>query len=146
VTLTFHDNRGLPICPIAVAWVFADLLTWKQGLYVPNGAAQQVSDPGGLTAIKALASGVRIHVVDPRGWAYAPTRDIARLQVTDAANAQVSPIDDSGLADLEANQGTGRSAADDTADGNNRPLRWGWATTGILARTRLCRRHCPGSP
>src|SRR4051812_33840256 len=56
VTLTFHDNRGLPICPIAVAWLFADLLNFKQALYVPNGAAQTVGDPGGLTAIKALAS------------------------------------------------------------------------------------------
>jgi hypothetical protein len=137
VTLSFHDNRGLPICPIAVAWLFAELLTWRPALYVANGAAQAVGDPGGLTAIKALATGTRVHVIDPHGWGYVPTRDIVRLKVTDGANAQVAPVTDSGLVDLAAGQGLGRSAADDTADGANRPLRWGFATTGTLARTRL---------
>ena len=87
---------------------------------------------------------MRIHVVDPHGWGYPPTRDIARLKVTGNANALVSPIDDGGLVDLAANQGIGRSAADDTADGTNRPLRWGWATTGTLARTRLVPPTQPG--
>ncbi len=136
-TLSFHDARGLPICPIAVAWLFAELLTWRPALYVANGPAQSVGDAGGLAAIKALASGVRIHAIDPHGWGYAPTRPAARLKVTTAANAEASEVADGGLADLAAYQGSGRSAADYTAEGANRPLRWGWATSGTLARARL---------
>ncbi len=137
VTITFHDNRGLPVCPIYVAALFADLLTALPGLYVANGAAQAVGDPGGLTAIAALASGVRAHVIDPHGWGYTATRDIAKLKVTDGSNAQAAVVADGGLVDLAAGQGLGRSAADDTADGTSKPLRWGWATSGTLARTRL---------
>ena len=137
VTVTFHDNRGLAICPIAVASLFADLLSWRPALYVANGPAQTVGDPGGLTAITMLATGVLAHVVDPHGWAYAPTRDIARLRLLDSGNAQVQSIDDTALVTIGTNQGIGRSDADNTADGTNLPARWGWATASTLARAKL---------
>jgi hypothetical protein len=85
-----------------------------------------------------------MHVIDPHGWGYTPTRDIARLKVTDAANAEAAQVADDGIVALTANQGLGRSAAADTADGVKKPLRWGFATSGTLARTRLTPPTLPG--
>ena len=144
VTLTFHDARGLIIDPIYAAGLFADLLQAHAALYVANGPKHAVGDAGGLTAISGLASGVLMHVIDPHGWGYTPTRDIARLKVTDAANAEAAQVADDGIVALTANQGLGRSAADDTADGVKKPLRWGFATSGTLARTRLTPPTLPG--
>lgn len=137
VTVSFHDDRGLIVDPIFVACLFRELLAFRPALYVANGPAQAITDPGGLNAIAGLASGTVIHVIDPHGWGYVPTRDRARLKVTDATNNEVSQVPDGGLITLAANQGLGRSEADDTADGPSRPLRWGFATNGTMARTRL---------
>ncbi len=137
VTISFHDARGLIIDPIAAACLFRELLLFRPALYVPDGPTQAVGDPGGLNGIAALASGIIVHVVDPHGWGYVPTRDKARLKVVDASNNEVSQVPDSGLATLGSNQSLGRSAADDAADGDSRPLRWGFATNGTLARSKL---------
>src|SRR5262249_60042017 len=60
------------------------------------------------------------------------------------ANAEAAQVADDGIVALTANQGLGRSAADDTADGVKKPLRWGFATSGTLARTRLTPPTLPG--
>jgi hypothetical protein len=137
VTISFHDARGLIIDPIAVACLFRELLSFLPALYVANGATQAVGDAGGLNGIAGLASGTLVHVVDPHGWGFVPTRDKARLKVLDAAGSAVSTVPDGGIATLAANQGLGRTTADDTADGVNKPLRWGFAANGTLARTKL---------
>lgn len=137
VTVSFHDARGLIVDPIAVACLFRDLLAFRPALNVNSGTSHAVGDAGGLDGIAALASGTLVHVVDPHGWGFAPTRDKARLKVLDGANAQVAAVPDGGLATLAAGQGLGRTSADDTADGASKPLRWGFATNGTLARTRL---------
>ena len=137
VTISFHDARGLIIDPIAVACLFRELLSFRPALNVTSGGTHTVADAGGLDGIAALASGTLVHVVDPHGWGYVPTRDKARLKVLDATNNEISPVPDGGLVTLNTNQALGRSAADDTADGTNRPLRWGFATNAALARTRL---------
>ncbi len=137
VTISFHDHRGLIVDPVAVACLFQDLLAWRPALYVANGPAQAVSDPGGLAALAALASGVLAHVIDPHGWGYVPTRELARLKLIDGANALVAPVANNGLVTIGAGQSVGRSAADETNDGATKPLRWGWATAGLLARTPL---------
>ncbi len=137
VTISFHDARGLIIDPIAVACLFRELLSFRPALYVADGPTQAVGDPGGLDGIGGLASGIMVHVVDPHGWAYVPTRDKAQLKVVDISNNQVSQVPDTGIVTLSANQSLGRSTADDTADGASKPLRWGWATNGTLARIRL---------
>ena len=137
VTISFHDDRGLIVDPIAVASLFRELLAFRPALFVANGPAQTVGDPGGLNGIAGLASGTIVHVVDPHGWAYVPTGDKARLKVLDATNNAVSTVPDGGVATLAAGQGLGRTAADDLADGLDKPLRWGFATNGTLARTKL---------
>jgi hypothetical protein len=137
ITLTFHDARGLIVDPAYAASLFADLLSAHGALYVGNGPVHAVGDAGGLTAIAGLAAGILAHVIDPHGWGYVPTRDIARVKITDGSNAQAAAVPDGGIVSLAAGQGLGRSAADDAADGANRPLRWGFATAGTLARTRL---------
>jgi hypothetical protein len=138
VTISFHDDRGLIVDPIAVASLFRELLSFRPGLNVGSGTTTHtVNDAGGLTGIAGLASGTLIHTIDPHGWGYVPTRDKARLKVLDASNNAVSTVPDGGLATLAANQGLGRTSADDTADGVDKPLRWGFATNGTLARTRL---------
>ncbi|MBD2103994.1 hypothetical protein [Leptolyngbya sp. FACHB-261] len=136
LTVSFHDGRGLPIDPIAVAAMFSDLITWRPALRMSQDSAATVADPGGLDGIVSLASGVRCHVIDPHGWAYAPSRELARLKVVDASNVEIAAVANSGLVDLAAGQRLGRSANDEAAD-SEKPLQWGWATSGTLARTVL---------
>lgn len=135
VTISFHDHRGLPVDPIAAADMFRDLQTWRPALVVAPGGGT-LSDPGGLNNIKTAASGTLVHVIDPHGWGYTPTRPKARLKVLNGTN-EVSPVPDGGLVTLTAGQTLGRSAADNTADGTALPLCWGWALNGTLARTAL---------
>src|SRR5215218_446099 len=74
--VTFHDRRGLPIDPIAVASLFADLIGWQRALAFGDPAMPATVDPGGLTALTNLTAGkaLRAHVIDPHGFAYASTR------------------------------------------------------------------------
>lgn len=137
VTVSFHDARGLPIDPLAVASLFLDLINAQPGLRLGHATMPAAGAAGGLNGIVALATaGVRCHVIDPHGWGYVSTRPEARLKVLDAANAEVSPVADGGLVDLAANQTLGRSAADDASVAQP-PLRWGWTVNGTLARAAL---------
>ena len=69
-TLSFHDQRGLIIDPVAVAAMFRDLL--QNGfLALMNASAGNAADldpggnVGGVGRISSLASGTRLHIVDP---------------------------------------------------------------------------------
>ena len=135
-TVSFHDARGLPIDPVAVAHMLRDLLSFLPGLRsLPTPGLSEAS-PGGLDAVAALATGLRCHVIDPHGWGYRPTRPEARLKVVDGTGAETAQVPDGGLATLAAGQSLGRSTADDAAD-QARPLRWGWALNGTLDRAPL---------
>ncbi|MEB3359849.1 MAG: hypothetical protein VKK04_24195 [Synechococcales bacterium] len=151
VEISFHDRRGLVVDAIAVAHLFRDLIGWRPALEMSQDAAATQDGAGGLNGIAALATGIRCHVIDPHGWGYAPTRDVARLKVLNSENAEVSTVADGGLVDLAAGQRLGRSPADDAAEdavenpvGTVRPLRWGWATFGTLGRTALTPPSLPG--
>ena len=138
--ISFHCQRGLPICPLAVAALFAELTRWQTALAFGASPMPARGSAGGVDGIAALgtAVGVRVHVVDPHGRAHAPTRPLARLKLLDGAGAQVAEVADGGLVTLAAGQGLGRANADaaaDTAAAN--PLHWGWAHNSTLARTRL---------
>ena len=150
VDISFHDRRGLMIDAIAVAAMFRDLISWRPALEMSQDAAATLAGAGGLDGIVALATGIRCQVIDPHGWSYTPNRDLTRLKVLDGSNAEVSPVADGGLVNLAAGQRLGRSTADDQAEddadtiGTDRPLRWGWATNGTLARTPLSPPALPG--
>ncbi|BBA32564.1 uncharacterized protein sS8_0599 [Methylocaldum marinum] len=137
VVSTFHDARGLPVDPIAVADMFRDLLAWLPALRFNSGPAGNVGDAGGVGSIAGLAAGNLCHVIDPHGNGYVPARGQARLKVLDGSNNQVSEVTDSGIVALAAGQSLGRSAADNSADGDVRPVRWGWAQNGTLARAAI---------
>jgi hypothetical protein len=141
--VSFHDERGLPIDPVAVAALLRDLIGWRPALRMTQDAGATEAGAGGLDGIVSVASGVRCHVIDPHGWAYVPTRAVARLKKIDAGNAEVATVPDGGLIDLAAGERLGRSAADDLAD-QQRPLRWGWAMAGTLDRAPLTPPALPG--
>ena len=141
--VSFHDNRGLPIDPIAVAAMLRDLITFLPGLRMTEDATATEAGAGGLDGIAALASGLRAHVIDPHGWGYTPTRDFARLKRINGSAAELGEVADGGLVDLAAGESLGRSQADDDAD-NNKPLRWGWALTGTLDHAALTPPALPG--
>ena len=145
VSLTFHDGRGLPVDPIAVADLFRDLQTWLPALRFNNGVAGNITDAAGVATLAGLATGVLCHVIDPHGHGYVPVRDQGRLKVINGANAEVSGVPDGGITLLAAGQSLGRSNADNTADGTVRPLRWGWAQNGQLARAPLVPPALPGT-
>ncbi|MEM9636333.1 MAG: hypothetical protein AAGA94_01700, partial [Pseudomonadota bacterium] len=73
--LSFHDRRGLIVCPVATAAIYADLLAAYPALLA--GLTQQapdqnatVSDSGGVETLRDLESGLMVHVVDPHGAAF----------------------------------------------------------------------------
>lgn len=145
LAVSFHDARGLPIDPLAVAALFLDLIAWRPALRLGDPGMPAATAAGGLNGIVALASTAkRCHVIDPHGRGYRATRDVARLKVVDGAAAEVSVVPDGGLVDIGASQRLGRSTADDTAENTaltslpqRPPLQWGFAHNATLARTPL---------
>lgn len=135
--VSFHDARGLPIHPLAVASLLLALQTAFPAVVYGSATMPALGAAGGLTGIAGLAAApvTRVHVIDPHGNAYAAPRDAARLRVLDAASATVSTVPDAGLTTLDAGQTLGRSATELAGDGQNAPLYWGLAHNSTLART-----------
>jgi hypothetical protein len=128
--VSFHDGRGLPIDPIYVAALFADLQAWLGGL-LPESPSGPAAGPGGVQPIAALASGTLVHCVDLHGAVYQPALPAATLVTRNGSDTVTGPVPASGLVTLAAGDGIS------VATGDNNRLRWGWATNGLLARTRL---------
>ncbi|GAA4012904.1 hypothetical protein [Actimicrobium antarcticum] len=132
VVVSFHDSRGLIICPVAVAAMFADLVSALPGLLYAR-ATGATGDAGGLTPISALATGNLVQFADLHGNLYRKTLNTHFLNlVTPGAPATTNPVDHgTGYAMLAANQ----TIAADAGDGGK--LRFGFATRGTLSRTPL---------
>jgi hypothetical protein len=116
--VSFHDRRGLIIDPVAVAALFAELLTWRPALSPTAFSAATMAGAGGVGAIAALAGSVttRVHVVTPHGAAYRPRRVGANaadtaLKVIDAADAVLRDVPSSGVVDLAAGERLGYPVA-----------------------------------
>jgi len=127
--ISFHDARGLIIDPIFLACMFSDLQTWLAGLLPKNPVASNIA--GGVQTIAALSSVTLIHTVDLHGAIYQPADPGAILITQNSTSTQTGSVQTSGLTTLTSGDGIAAAATD-----KNR-LRWGWATNGILARTRL---------
>lgn len=127
--ISFHDARGLIIDPIYVACMFTDLQTWLTGLLTRNPTAPTVA--GGVKTIAALSSVTLVHCVDLHGAIYQPADPGAILVTQDSTPTQTGTVPASGLFTLASGDGLAAASTD------NSRLRWGWATNGILARTRL---------
>lgn len=126
LALSFHDSRGLIVCPVAVAAMLNDLMTafpaldFSKGATAPTGA-------GGMRTIAGLASGVLAHVVTLHGRAFAAVSGGPDVEHQDSGGASQGALGAGGLVTLAAGDqisGTGTTAA-------NR-LRIGWAGGGTM--------------
>lgn len=130
--VSFHDERGLIIDPVAVAGLFADLLDALPGLgSAPSNA------PGGLAQIAGLGTaGTFVHVVDPHG---APFRDVDGVapQLESGGNP-VGAVPPNGLVAVAGGESLGipASAAE--------RLRLGWSRNDTLDRAALTPPALPG--
>ena len=130
--ISFHDGRGLIVDPLYVAALFADLQTGLTGLTGKTSQGDSATGDGGVGSIAKLQSAsTLIHCVDLHGNVYQPALLAATLVTEDGSNNQTGTVPQSGLVMLNAGDGIAASA-DDAGR-----LRWGWATNGVLARTRL---------
>ncbi|MET3770014.1 hypothetical protein ABIB15_002718 [Marisediminicola sp. UYEF4] len=139
--VSFHDDRGLPIDPLAVASLF---LALQQALpALAHGASGQpaLGSPGGLSGIAGLASRVRFHIVDPHGHGFSPPRIAATLSVITGAGA--TPVDDTGVGTWPSGATIGRSASEQAQDDIAPRLFWGFARNATLARSNV---SVPTSP
>ena len=86
---------------------------------------------GGVGSIATLLSAAtQVHCVDLHGNVYQPALAAATLVTEDGSN-KTGTVPQSGLVTLNAGDGIAASSND------GERLRWGWATNGVLARTRL---------
>ncbi|HHJ21197.1 MAG TPA: hypothetical protein ENJ84_15435 [Gammaproteobacteria bacterium] len=147
-TVSFHDQRGLIVDPIAVAAMYHDLLAAFPAMLKPPVAdtGASVSDSGGLSPIAALASGTRVHVIDGHGALFQPPVATSTLTRRDADGDVTATLDSQGLLDFPVGQVL-RATDDDETD-TTRRLRWGWSQAGTLARTPLSHPELPlsGAP
>ena len=122
--ISFHDSRGFIIDPIYVAGLFADLVGALPGL-VPPAVTALANAAGGVQNIAALATGVLVHFIDPHGNPPRIASSGASLITTNA-----SAVISGSLITL---------ASGDTIAANNAttPLRFGFATNGVMGSTAL---------
>ena len=133
--VSFHDQRGLAIDPLAVASLFADLLTFRPAL-AGAGSTSATSSAGGVATIAALAgSAVRVHVVSPHGAAYRSMRTGSEVSVLDGTGAAVTAVPTgTGLVDLAAGQTVGLPGSTVASPPDGQVL-WGPAPGGTLDKT-----------
>lgn len=149
--LTFHDSRGLIVCPIATAAMYADLIEAFPALLsrspdIPVVNAQ-VDDAGGVASLATLADATIVHVIDPHGALFVPALD-GRTLTRRSGTAITETLGTNGLIDLPNGENFAASDADDAAEdvasatdahdfATGARLRWGWSNDGRLARTAL---------
>ncbi len=128
--MSFHDNRGLIIDPVAVAAIFADLLAAYPAIDASDGG--DTEGAGGVASIAGLDSGIRVQVTDLHGRPYNAVPEGPAVEAQDdGGTAQATP-DGSGLLTLTAGHllaGSGVAAAS--------RLRLGWATGGVMSAGTL---------
>ena len=136
-TLTFHDELGLIIDPIAVACMFRDLMNGfpamrnadagGAGDLLPSGAA------GGVGSIAAQATGRRVHIVDLFGG---PWTDRPGAGIRIGTSARLSTSGPHDWPDGETMSPTIADAGD---------LRFGFSPEGTLNTTALSAPAFPGT-
>jgi hypothetical protein len=126
-TLTFHDDLGLILDPVAVACLYRDLLRAFPALLrsgAGDAADLATGTAGGIGSVCALAGGIALHLVDLFGGPWADRPDRVGLQIGDGARLGAGPHDWSA--------GALRATAADAAD-----LRFGFAREGTLGTAPL---------
>ena len=128
-TISFHDARGFIVDPIYVASLFNDLLGALPGL-LPPGIAATANGPGGVQSISALASGVRVHFVDPHGNLPRIASPGATLITDNGSGTQTGTVSGNLITLAAGNRITVANAA-------TTPLRFGFATNGTMGTAPL---------
>jgi hypothetical protein len=126
MALSFHDGRGLIVCPVAVAAMLDDLLTAFPALDFSAGATAPTGN-GGVRTVAGLASGILAHVVTLHGRAFVAMAGGPDVERQDSGGASQGALQAGGLASLGATDrlaGTGTGAA--------ARLRLGWAGGGVM--------------
>ncbi len=135
--MSFHDNRGLIVDPIAVAAIFTDLIAAFPALDFSKGGT--TGGAAGVATIAGLATGVLAQVADLHGRVFAALPGGPSVQKQDGGGTSTGTPDGSGLLMLAAGEvlaGTGTGAAD--------RLRLGWATGGVMDAEPLVQPAVPG--
>ncbi len=139
--VSFHDQRGLAIHPLAVASLLLALQQSLPGLAYGDTGQPALGAPGAVDAIAGLAGGVVVHVIDPHGRGWAPTRAAATLRLVDGATT--TDLDGTPRA-WPTGATIGRSTADQTGDDATPRLFWGFSTNATLGRAALSVPALPG--
>ncbi len=131
--LSFHDERGLVLDPVAVAVAFRELMLGFTALRLAGDSASDLDDGAGaglLGAIRRLASGRRVHFVDLHGGSVVPANAV---RIGDAA------VTDAGPHDWPEGQ------VIQLADAGG-PARLGFATHGEVGAAALSPPSLPATP
>ncbi len=126
LTVSFHDEAGLPVDPLATACLYADLLAWLPGLGVGS-----ITAAGGLSAAVGLdvpAQPFRYHLVSPHGVLSTPS---AGLGLTVPGGASVSSS--TGTVPLAVGQSLALPSGSPPAS----TVYWGFAPGGFLDQVPL---------
>ncbi len=137
--MSFHDNRGLIIDPIAVAAIFADLLGAFPALDFSDGDA--TDGDGGVATVAGIESGVLVQVCDLHGRPFAAVAGGPAIEKRDADDSPGGNPGGSGLVELQANETLAGSGADAATR-----LRLGWATGGVMDVGPLEQPTLPAGP
>ncbi|MEX5307029.1 hypothetical protein RF644_14885 [Kocuria sp. CPCC 205258] len=131
--VSFHDERGLPVHPLAVASLLLALQQRLPALAYGDPTQPALGSAGSVDAIAGLGGATVYHVVDPHGRGYTPTRDAARLRLLGPDGA--TDLSDGGLGTWPSDTAIGRSTDDRTGDDTTPRLFWGFSTSSTLGRT-----------
>ncbi|WP_394836663.1 hypothetical protein LVJ94_07120 [Pendulispora rubella] len=137
-TLTFHDDQGAIVDPVAVACLHRDLMRAFSALRKndagPAGDLDSgTSSPGGIGAVCALANGVRVSMVDIFGGPWVQRTGRVGLRIGSGGALGAGPHD--------WPEGTVQAAATDPGD-----LRFGFSPEGALGTAGLSRPAFPATP
>ncbi len=124
--ISFHDARGLIVCPVAVAAMCDDLMTAFPALDFSAGATPSTGS-GGVRSAAELASGILAHVVTLHGRAFAAVAGGPGVERQNSAGGSLGGLGAGGLAALD---GSDRLAG--TGSGAAARLRLGWAGGGTM--------------
>jgi hypothetical protein len=128
--LTFHDEQGLIIDPIAVACLFRDLMRGFPALRNPNAGplsdlSSSETTPGGIGSICSLGIGRRLHIVNIFGGPWLDRQNDVGLRLSTGTRLDSGPHD---WADGQTLNTTTINPGD---------LRFGFSPHGTLATTAL---------
>ena len=126
--LSFHDEQGLIVDPVAVACLFRDLMRGFPALRSAEGGAatdlESTGTPGAIGKVCALASGRRVHLVDLYGAPWVARPGGSGVRIGTGTSLDAGPHDWPDGQSLQPTSATG-------------PVRFALSPQGSLATTAV---------